>query len=152
LPKGFCDVCGVSVAGVGKTCSVEHGHEYLKRRGITPGQRNLGWEGKNTQKATRSFSDLDMAWAAGFLEGEGAFTSPHRVDARQVDREPLDRLLGMFGGRICVVKATERWNTCHHWYTSGSRARGIMMTLYPLLSARRQEQIRKALQAATQAA
>lgn len=46
----------------------------------------------------------DLAWAAGFLEGEGSFCIRSNgrwfLGAGQVDREPLERLQALFGGNI----------------------------------------------------
>lgn len=57
-----------------------------------------------------SRSAEEIAWAAGFLEGEGWFayrgsrggqpTDKMRVGAGQVNREPLERLQRMYGGRL----------------------------------------------------
>ena len=97
----------------------------------------------------------DLEWAAGFLEGEGSFcTSSHKrpiecVEAGQVNREPLNRIREIFGGscRLTRPKAGPRGNRSPYWrwYTYGKRARGIMLTLFPLLSQRRQMQIRQAI-------
>ena len=89
---------------------------------------------------------VDLAWAAGFLEGEGSFTiqsnGKHYVQAPQVQREPLDRLRAMFGGSICFTSSRIfRWRLC------GPAAAGLMMTLYQWMSPRRREQIRRVLEA-----
>lgn len=97
-----------------------------------------------------------LGWAAGFLDGEGSFTYSRgiMVSAEQVDPEPLERLRDMFGGSIyrrgVRVHTTERDHQYNRrptgtWYACGSRAAGIMMTLYPLLSRRRQETIERVL-------
>ena len=92
----------------------------------------------------------DLAWAAGFLEGEGSFSKgSNRVSASQCQREPLDRLAEMFGGTVRERKdRTERpWHQqqIHQWDVSGSRARGVMMTIYLFMSPRRRSQIRASL-------
>ena len=80
-----------------------------------------------------------LEWAAGFLEGEGSFTvdSGVRVSAQQVQREPLERLKAMFGGRIRRITG----RNCNGWQVSGMTAAGIMMTMYGLMSPRRKKQI-----------
>ena len=54
-------------------------------------------------------SDVEIAWVAGFLEGEGWFAyrdqrsggrTTMRVGCNQVNREPLERLQELFGGTI----------------------------------------------------
>lgn len=103
-------------------------------------------------KATKSPTSRDLEWAAGFLEGEGSFlynhnrktlsngrkkdTGTQEVSATQVHTsEPLNKLQALFGG---TVRGED-------WRVTGPRARGVMMTLYPLVSSRRKEQIRRAL-------
>lgn len=97
---------------------------------------------------------VDLYWAAGFLEGEGCFysdsqrNSHSRVTASQVQREPLDRLVLLFGGHVRGPhkNSTGRTNQpIHDWTVSGAVARGIMMTLYAMMSPRRKEQIRDSL-------
>jgi hypothetical protein len=90
-----------------------------------------------------------MAWAAGFLEGEGNFGLNHRtrpsasqvVRATQKNREPLYRLQRLFGGRVKAVRS----DGFGEWRTYGARARGIMMTLFPFLSAAKRSDITLAL-------
>jgi hypothetical protein len=107
---------------------------------------------KRAPGATVHPTTADLHWAAGFLEGEGFFGKAssgkgHRVVARQVQREPLERLLAFFGGSICLVKPASMKRPIYDWTTSGARARGIMMTLFVLMSPRRKQQIRDALRA-----
>ena len=112
----------------------------------------LGFEKASTPKATKSPSLRDLEWAAGFLEGEawfgkyGAYRGGEHLTATQAFEEPLLKLQCLFGGHVNTqkVRGSNRKPTWI-WSVSGSRARGIMMTLYPLLSSRRQEAIRKAL-------
>lgn len=93
----------------------------------------------------------DIAWAAGFLEGEGSFTNHGttiRVSAGQVQREPLERLQKMFGGKIALRKRKQgggRWADIHFWYLYGVNAAGLTMTLLCLLSPRRFQQAIAAL-------
>jgi len=95
-------------------------------------------------------STLEISWAAGFIEGEGSFAnagSP-QVMAAQVQRQPLERLLRLFGGSIWQ-RSTKGFSTkpiwC--WAVSGTRAAQVMMTLYCLMSDRRKDQIAAALDA-----
>jgi hypothetical protein len=111
----------------------------------------LGSEWATTPHAAATPTARDLEWAAGFLEGEGAFVSRNceMVRAMQRQREPLDRLARLFGGsvrsylagRTKLGERTPIW----HWQVSGGRARGVMLTLYHLLSTRRRAQIRAAL-------
>jgi len=115
----------------------------LKYYGIVKSSRDVG--------PSRSPSLRDLEWAAGFLEGEGHFRSS-RVEAKQISTtEPLERLLAIFGGHVETFSMEYRRqqggkaNDGSIWGVGGARARGVMMTLFPLLSTRRKAQIRGAL-------
>jgi len=103
----------------------------------------------------------DLGWAAGFLEGEGTFRlranlrrsgGTTEINATQVHREPLDRLRLLFGGAIYLRHRHPHPKSfssrpIYNWYLSGVAARGLMMTLYPMMSSARKAQIRTALDA-----
>lgn len=108
----------------------------------------------------------ELEWAAGFLDGEGTFGrtgrkgqikgTTERICARQKDPELLHKLERLFGGNVRLV--TYRTNSfvgtkyeslgrpIWSWEITGPAARGIMMTLFTLLSQRRRIQIKNALQ------
>lgn len=131
-------------------CGREHiAHDYclLHLRRTQKGQPLAGV--REHLRAKISPTNLDLAWAAGFLEGEGSFlcgNGSENVTAVQVNPEPLGRLKQVFGGSVSL-KEDSRKNTQDHlvWMTSGARARGIMLTLFTFMSERRQGQIIAAL-------
>ena len=88
---------------------------------------------------------VSLAWAAGFLEGEGSFVasgSSMTVCAVQVQREPLTRLEALFGGTLrCYVN--KRGTAVHRWTLHGAHAVALSFTLYTFMSPRRREQIRQ---------
>lgn len=98
----------------------------------------------------------ELNWAAGFLEGEGCFQAHHgstATTATQTEtREPLDKLLKLFGGSIILItpkamrtkgsKVRNYWR----WSVYGAPAVITMIHLYPFMSVRRQEQIALALE------
>jgi hypothetical protein len=91
-------------------------------------------------------STRDLEWAAGFIDGEGCFyvckrTGVMRVTVAQNDRWPLDKLTTLFGGAITPAK-TPKGKPSWQWHLVGSRGAGLIMTLYPLMSPRRQEKIK----------
>ena len=93
-----------------------------------------------------------LHWIAGFFEGEGCIhCNPRKsllaVSANQKIREPLECLHEMLGGAIRPSMKMYRGEPrpIFTWTVVGSRAAGVAMTLYPLLSTRRKEQIRDAL-------
>lgn len=111
----------------------------------------------------------DLAWAAGFLEGEGSFCykrplwarhggKPTRsncgfgrleVSAAQKEREPLEKLLSIFPfGKIYGPYNHKNGRSKPHYrlsYHKTDQAQTIMAAVWPWLSSRRKEQITKAL-------
>ena len=138
----------------GKTRAWNHSPEHLAKF-HSPEARakarlaNCGKERIGTGKATVSPTTRDLEWAAGFLEGEGCFSKSH-ASAIQVNPEPIGRLMKLFGGSVLIRwrgKDTRGYKRqeARVWSTSGARARGVMMTLYSLLTEKRKGQIREAL-------
>lgn len=76
----------------------------------------------------RELDPVAVAWAAGFLDGEGCFTisrtsNPRqltpRVTAAQIVRTPLDRLVDLFNGSVSTRPPPKgnrrqewRWELC----------------------------------------
>ena len=109
-------------------------------------------EHRGTLKATVHPTSRQLEWAAGFLEGEGHFertksSGSYLVSASQKEREPLEKLLALFGGQIGVLQRG-KWGTYWQWRVCGARARGVMMTVFVLMSRRRKDQIKTAFQIA----
>lgn len=93
----------------------------------------------------------DIYWLAGFYEGEGT-AHAHKTNGgflsaviTQKSLEPIERCLRLWGGRIYNVNNYDPNRHYSQWILSGSRAAGVLMTIYPLLTKRRQGQIAKAL-------
>lgn len=91
----------------------------------------------------------DIAWAAGIYEGEGS--TPRNKSGvvafvTQKDAWLPHRLQELFGGSVAQYESHSslgqspmwRWSAC------GSRARGFLLTIYPLLSPKRRAQISEA--------
>jgi len=87
----------------------------------------------------------DLYWAAGFLEGEGTFTASGTtpvLHCSQVQKYPLEKLQGLFGGKIeWLFHKQGIWR----WRLPCAQSAGVMMTLYTLMSPRRKFQIEQAL-------
>src|ERR1019366_6157965 len=87
---------------------------------------------------------IDIAWAAGFIEGEGHFSSGRKggviMGACQAQREPLERLQNIFGGKITGPFKFKTYKPMYRWNTYGRFAASIAMTIFCLLSPRRKEQ------------
>lgn len=91
-----------------------------------------------------------IAWAAGFIEGEGSFGCWGKtvyIAASQVQLEPLLRLQSYFGGKIRRYEQTTnpKHSPFYRWTINHAEARGVMFTLYTLMSPKRKFQMNKAL-------
>ena len=95
----------------------------------------------------------DIFWTAGFLEGEGCFRYSSQgtggtitVSASQVQKEPLERLIALYGGSIYTKReAGLNWQKCSQWTLTGPKAAGLMMTIFSILSPRRKGQVIESL-------
>lgn len=93
------------------------------------------------------YTTLDIAYLAGFLEGEGCFHTNAakykvaQVDAVQVNKEPLEYIRERFGGSLRPRKAQrEGQSDFWVWQVNGARAREVIRLVYPMLSQRRKTQ------------
>ena len=92
----------------------------------------------------------EVAWAAGFLEGEGMFLEKsdgaRAVCANQVNPEPLQKLQALFGGSLGFQKqdpsVRRNW---WRWSIYGQRAIEVTSLVSPFLSSSRLERIPFAL-------
>src|SRR6267143_1860507 len=107
----------------------------------------LGYTKPTTPKATKRPTVRELEWAAGFLDGEGCFSksaTTERIGAPQNDPQLLYRLQSLFGGAVGETGKT-RPRSIWQWTIYGTRARGVMLTLYTLLSDKRKKEIMQAL-------
>lgn len=101
--------------------------------------RTQVYVGPEHHKPTIRPTTQDIMWAAGFFEGEGSCSgSAGNAQIAQKGRWPLDFMRDRFGGVVSI-----RTRGYYKWFMSGPRSRGFLMTIYPFLSPRRQEQIRR---------
>src|SRR5262245_46842477 len=102
--------------------------------------KSFTWKGSNEE----------LAWVAGFLEGEGCFVlhkadrgkyAYARVRAYQVEKWPIDRLHQLLGGEMHLrAKRHPGHQRCWVW-SLNTGATDLMKMLRPLMSPRRQDQI-----------
>lgn len=115
--------------------------------------RALKWPPTATSDDLHRWAFRDMRdaliWAAAFLEGEGSFTVNNgtlRVTANQVQREPLERLRAIFGGKVSLTIPSRRRfikseQPLSMWNLNGPQAIGLAMSVYKTMSPRRKAQI-----------
>lgn len=122
--------------------------------GPSPGADN-GGQG-NQKQAERMTTDLDIAWAAGFFDGEGSIsirfgkmgvsreygrrTYTLFLRASQVDRAPLDKFVRIFecGNVGGARQSTSRRAPYFDWCTSGKSAGRILRLMLPHLTVKRE--------------
>lgn len=100
-------------------------------------------------------TEIEIAWAAGFLDGEGCFSAyfkkPNKpghnspmslwVVAAQVVEEPIDKLHEMFGGyKTFHVRPQANWRDIWQWkITSAVHLIPFLETVIPYLIVKRPE-------------
>ena len=89
--------------------------------------------------------ERDLAYIAGFIDGEGSITSGGRrctlkVNATNIDKEPLEFIQRMFGGSIyeCPPKKLE-WRTIFRWVIGGASALVVLESLLPYFIIKRKQ-------------
>lgn len=89
--------------------------------------------------------DIDYAWAAGFIDGEGylALQPIHkrrsdgfvnrkpRIEVSQIDLEPLEKLKDIFGGYVLKLVKRENRRQAYRWEIVG--AENVKSTLEKIL-------------------
>jgi len=85
----------------------------------------------------------DLAYAAGFLDGEGCFTLVKKsghvdpatrgplISASQIGRERFDELAALLGGNVREMRKSARGLTIYQWNISS--AEGVKAAIPPLL-------------------
>jgi hypothetical protein len=93
----------------------------------------------------------EICWAAEFWDGDG-YCAPGARKATQVtvvqkDTWITEHFRSLFGGSVRSYEMGEhgRRRLYSRWTLHGARARGFLLTIFLLVSPRRQEQIRRAI-------
>lgn len=85
--------------------------------------------------------DTDIAWAAGFIDGEGCLTLVKKrnglqvvLNVSQVELAPLYKLKDLFGGSIQKHgKETDKWRAAYMWVITGINAASVIKLIRPYL-------------------
>lgn len=104
-------------------------------------------------------SDTELAWCAGFLDGEGSFgayvrkssksqRAKYRIQAAQSDREVLDRLQTELGGKVAGPYGpyTTQRKPYYNWAVWGQEAVEVTERLWPYLSSVKLKQAGQAME------
>jgi hypothetical protein len=90
----------------------------------------------------------DIYWVSGILEGEGHFGyyNAPRIHLKMTDRDVVEKVKLIMNVNVSIGEQSRSgWKTCYILAVNSHQAIGWMMTLYPLMSARRKEQIKEVL-------
>lgn len=94
----------------------------------------------------------DLAWSAGFIDGDGMISFFRRRDRRQefyvqvsatnTNLAPLEKLQLMFGGSICGMnkeKPGKKWKASWYWMVARGTAERVIDVLLPYLVAKHEQ-------------
>lgn len=136
-----------------------------KRWNHVKGQPVRFVHGHHQRRPKPDISEMDLAWLAGLLEGEGSFIlekrtrrpkekpewiffSP-RLQVAMLDQDVIARAAGLIGSKFWNRKSAEGRRPLFETVASGWRASELMIQLRPHMGKRRRAQIDKALDGAT---
>lgn len=93
--------------------------------------------------------EQDVAWLAGWLEGEGYFgyNSSLFIRVKSIDLDTLEKAQALVGkGNIRVERRDNpKHSPTWEWGIFGKNARRVMLMVYPYMCRRRKDRIRDAL-------
>jgi hypothetical protein len=98
-----------------------------------------------SQECPLSINREDLAWAAGFFDGEGSIIIYNRekegrygfrLAVGQRSRKPLEKLEKIFGGK---TSAKPRTKDCYYWQISAVQAKNALILMMPFLVVKSEE-------------
>lgn len=119
------------------------GRATIGRNQKTGADHHAAWHGPLVDA-----SETEIAWAAGFFDGEGCATISHNdryatlyLHVSQKDIRPLERFLGIMGaGRI---QNPDKRSGVSRWATYGRAGWAVIDRLWPYLGEPKREQIER---------
>jgi hypothetical protein len=96
----------------------------------------------------RGVTDIDIAWLAGLVEGEGNISINGRsftIRVKMTDRDVVERAADLLGAKLYPIAPRSGRQALWLAQVKGATAAGWAMTLYPWLGVRRRQQVRDAL-------
>lgn len=95
-------------------------------------------------------SEIELAWLAGLLEGEGSFckappseSNRPRISLQMTDKDVVEKVAKMFGVAYMYPRrhVGTTWKQCFQVVLRGKRAIELMKHLYPYMGERRKSRI-----------
>ena len=95
-------------------------------------------------------NEVEYAWAAGFLDGEGCFALGSKkgvhpttrnavVHVCQIRKAPLDKLAELFGGTVRIMRVNSKDQTIWQWAVTGKGVIPIIEAILPYLVGKQDE-------------
>lgn len=102
----------------------------------------------------------ELAWLAGYLEGEGSFlkrvrrattgwSEPPKITVEAVDRDVIERAANLMQCRVLFFKLSEKnpkWHDTYRAFVTNKKAVEIMRLILPLMGKRRAAKIKEILE------
>lgn len=135
-------LCPTTKSGFRECQECHSEYKKLRHLQIRAGSWRPTYKHHKIPEPTRVPTALDVAWAAGLIEGEGCFAFSGRKDSTraivvcvsQTELEAVTDLAAMFGGRIRVcLGRTLRHKPVYEWRVGGLRAYIVLKTIRPYL-------------------
>ena len=95
-----------------------------------------------TKRNSTALPAHDLAWAAGYPDGEGCFQASYgmRVTVTSTQLPPLVRLTELFGGVIRPKRpAGARCKASYYWNIFGENARDLLKVVEPFMVEKREQ-------------
>ncbi len=93
-------------------------------------------------------TNVELAWAAGFIDGEGCIGIWKRKDrpsyrfhiqVENTDFRPLNKLCSMFGGSVWTSKRVKKFKTLYGWKIEGQKAAQVLNLVFPYLIVKKEQ-------------
>lgn len=92
-------------------------------------------------------TDTDLAWAAGFIDGEGHIginmagdSTQMAVSVSNTDLRSIKRFAELFGGKLhYTTPGTGGKRPVHYWRAAGHGAAGVLRQVYPYLVIKKEQ-------------
>lgn len=85
--------------------------------------------------------NIELAWTAGILEGEGYF-SRTGITVEMTDLDVVQKLQSLWGGNLYYPKDRDpKWKTSYKWHLNISQSFKLMILIRDLMGVRRRARI-----------
>jgi hypothetical protein len=95
-------------------------------------------------------TDIEAAWLAGLLEGEGCFRrsecNAFQISLEMTDKDIVERAAKLMNGRVYQRKMRkEHWKTQWHVHVGADNGKATLLRILPFMGERRTQKINEIL-------